>query len=177
MPIHAGAARRLPRGDERFWLGMNRAQLDSAITAHGDTVISNGTAFVVCAVDEPRVQYVQYSFFRTPHDVDFLWRVTVGYRLDASSADFAAARDRLVRILGDPQVEALPTDAPSTFNTRREDSAQSATWSDDEIVVHLGARWTSSPDPGADRMLVTWVDRRLERLMDARRKKESAPKK
>jgi len=41
-------------------------------------------------------------------------------------------------------------------------------------AVQLGARWTGAPDPNADRMMVTWVDRRLQKLVEARRKKDKA---
>src|SRR6185436_19316250 len=92
--------------DGKFWLGMTRAQLDSAMVANADTVISNGTAFVVCRNDDPMVEYVQYSFFQPPHGTDFVWKVTVGYRLSASTADYAHARETLIRLLGEPQADS-----------------------------------------------------------------------
>lgn len=168
----------LSRGDGHFWLGMTRAQLDSAITARADTVVSNGTAFVVCRTGDPEVEYVQYSFFTPPHGADLLWRVTVGYRLTASTADFAQARAELTRILGDPQADSWNADdtPPSTFDTQVPETSQRVVWGDGETSVSLGARWTEAHDAKADRMLVTWVDRRLQRLVQARGIKKPAPK-
>jgi hypothetical protein len=135
-------------------------------------VITDDTAFLVCSGAERNIEYVQYSFWRAPHDLDLLWRVTIGYRLGATTRDFADARDRLVRVLGEPQREAAAD--PGATNQARA-GMQLVSWDDPFISVSLGARWTDHPDPGADRMLVTWTDRRMQKLMQARGKKE--PKK
>ena len=162
----------LPRGSEHFRLGMSRAQVDSAVAARKVAVISNGTAFLVCESDDPGVEYEQYSFFQAPHGVLFLWKVTLGYRLTASAGDFVAVRDRLRERLGEPVTDSgADPGPPDAGGNRPGPAAALAIWLDPSTVVRLGARWTDAPDRAADRMLLTWTDRRLQRTIDARRKK------
>jgi hypothetical protein len=162
----------LPRGNGDFRLGMARSQVDSAIAARGLTVISNGTAFLVCSSEDPTVEYEQYSFFRAPHGTDFLWKVTIGYRLGASKSDYATARERLRQLLGEPVTDSWQAgDDESSENSRPTPTSQRAVWADAAVAVQLGARWTDSSDPSADRMMVGWTDRKLQRLVEARRKK------
>ena len=73
----------LPRGNDLFRLGMSRAQVDSAVAGRKLAVLSDGTAYLVCASDDPLVEYEQYSFFLPPHGYEVLWKVTIGYRLEA----------------------------------------------------------------------------------------------
>lgn len=163
----------LPHGNDHFRLGMSRAQVDSAVAARGLSVISNGTAFLVCASDHPTVEYEQYSFFQAPHGMDFLWKVTLGYRLTASTADYAAVREELRRQLGEPATDSWDAGvASSPDDSRPAATTQQAVWADPSIAVRLGARWTGSPDRNADRMRVSWTDRRLQRLVEARRRKD-----
>lgn len=169
--LGAGPSTPLPRGNDHFRLGMLRSQVDSAVAARGLSVISNGTAFLVCASDDPRVDYEQYSLFRAPHGTDYLWKVTIGYRFDASAADFAAVREELRRQLGEPTTDTRDADGASSADGSHP-PAQQAIWADASTAVQLGARWTGAPDPSADRMLVSWTDRRLQRLVEARRKKD-----
>ena len=167
----------LPRGGDHFRLGMSRAQVDSAVSARGLDVISNGLTFLACRSDDPAIEYEQYSFFQMPHGMLLLWKVTLGYRLDASAADFAAARGELRRRLGEPASDSgsMGGETPST-ESRPGPQAGQAIWTDSFTIVQLGARWTGAPDRSADRMMVTWTDRRLQRLVDARRKKATASK-
>ena len=57
--IAASFASSLPRGNDHFHLGMVRSQVDSAIAARGLSVISNGTAFLVCASENPTTTTIQ----------------------------------------------------------------------------------------------------------------------
>jgi hypothetical protein len=165
----------LPRGNDHFQLGMLRAQVDSAVAARGLTVLSNGTAYLVCTSDDPRVDYEQYSLFQAPHGVEYLWKVTIGYRFDASPADFAAVRGELRRRLGEPATDTGDvSDATLVDGSHPTPTAQQAVWADASTAVQLGARWTHAPDPSADRMVVSWTDRRLQRLVEARRKNKSS---
>ncbi len=161
----------LPRGNDHFRLGMTRAQVDSAVAARGLEVVNDGGAFLVCGSDDPAVEYEQYSFFQAPHGMTLLWRVTVGYRLGSSRADLEAVRDTLVGRLGPPasdvgggppRVDAAGTPHPA--------AARQLIWVDPLTAVQLGARWGEEHERRADRMLVTWTDRRLQRLIEARRK-------
>ena len=175
LALGPGPSRPLPHGNDHFHLGMNRAQVDSAVAARGLAIISNGTAFLVCASDEPAGEYEQYSFFMAPHGLDLLWKLTIGYRLTASTADYAAVREDLRRILGEPDTDSWDAgDAASPADSRPSATTQQAVWADAFTAVQLGARWTGAPDPKADRMVVTWVDRRLQRLVEARRKKDKS---
>ena len=163
----------LPRGNELFRLGMSRAQVDSAVAARELEVLSDGPAFLVCASDDPAVEYEQYSFFQAPHGLEILWRVTLGYPLDASRKDLDRVRDRLEQQLGPPAGdtgERLAGEGPPGEEPLA--PARKVTWVDRLTAVQLGARWGAESDRRADRMLVTWTDRRLQRLIEARRKKD-----
>jgi hypothetical protein len=163
----------LPRGNEDFRLGMLRAQVDSAVAARKLDVISNGTAFLVCASDDPAIEYEQYSFFHAPHGIELLWKVTVGYRLETTHADLDTVRGELVKTLGPPASDtgALSGETPA-YGTPRPASQRKVTWVDPMTAVMLGARWSDQPPQPSDRMLVTWIDRRIQRLIEARRKKD-----
>jgi hypothetical protein len=49
-------------------------------------------------------------------------------------------------------------------------AARQVIWVDPVTAVQLGARWGADHERDADRMMVTWTDRRLQRLVEARRK-------
>ena len=168
----ASAPPPLPRGSDDFRLGMVRAQVDSSVVARKLPVISSGSAYLVCGSDDPRVEYEQYSFFRSPHGMTFLWRVTIGYHLGASREELEAVRAELQRLLGEP---ASDTGALAESDTASggppPPGARQVIWVDPLTAVQLGARWNNEPGRKADRMMVTWTDRRLQRLVDARRKK------
>lgn len=163
----------LPRGNDDFRLGMTRVQVDSAVAARRLEVISDGTAFLVIASHDPEVEFEQYSFFQAPHGIELLWRVTVGYRLESTRADLDTVRTELEKRLGPPvgDTGALGGE-PNASGEAPPASARRVTWADPAVAVLLGARWGAEPDRRADRMLVTWTDRRIQRLVEARRKKE-----
>lgn len=172
MSVAAPALATLPRGNHNFRLGMDRAQVDSALTARKVPIISNGTAFLVCGSEDPLVEYEQYSFFRVPHGADILWRVTIGYRLNASPADYAAAREDLLRTLGEPTTDTWKAgDEVPPLEQQKVMMSQRVIWADAAVVVQLGGRWSDAQDASADRIIVGWTDRRLQRLVEARRKK------
>ena len=164
---------RLPHGCDNFLLGMSRAQVDSAVASRGLSILSDGTAFLVCASDEPAAEYEQYSFFRDPSGANFLWKVTIGYRLDASRKDYAAVHERLEGQLGKVAVDSwTPADTSSSDLSRPKAAAHKTVWVDEFTTVQMGARWSGATDPNAARMMVSWVDRRLQRYVEARRKKD-----
>ena len=161
----------LPRGSDDVRLGMSRAQVDSAVTARKLAVMSSGSAYLVCASDDPGIEYEQYSFFQAPHGLTFLWRVTIGYRLATPEEDFDLILAELARRLGEPASDTgpaarpgAPADAPPARTARK------VIWVDPQTAVQLGGRWGDEQTRKADRMMVTWTDRRLQRLVDARRK-------
>jgi hypothetical protein len=168
----ASAAAPLPRGNGDFRLGSFRAEVDSTVAARGLTVLSSGTAFLACASDDPDVEFEQYSFFQAPHGIVLLWRVTIGYRLGTSRADLDSVLVDLRHDLGEPSSD---TGAAAERDPRTEGplppGARSVIWADPSTAVQLGARWSDEPPQPSDRMMVTWTDRRLQRLVEARRKK------
>jgi hypothetical protein len=169
---NARAAERLPRGDHRFRLGMSRAQVDSALTARRETVLSNGVGFLVTAGDDPLTEYVEYRFFRAPHGLETVWRVTIGCRIGASTAEFAAAREGLIRLLGEPASDSWNAgDVEAPGAAKPPGIEHSVAWGDGVTGVHLGGRWTDEENRDADRMKVTWTDRRLQRIVAANARK------
>lgn len=163
----------LPRGNDRFRLGWSRVQVDSAVAARRLAVISDGTAYLVCGSDDPAVEFEQYSFFLPPHGEHTLWKVTLGYRLESSRADLDSVRVRLAARLGAPNADTDANVPPSDgYGHRPMPAERQVTWVDPSTSVRLGGRWTEQPDRNADRMLVTWTDRHIQRLMEARRKKD-----
>ena len=167
----ASAAPPLPRGSADFRLGVSRAQVDSAVAARQLPVISNGNAYLVCGSDDPRVEYEQYSFFQAPHGMRFLWKVAIGYQLGASRGELDTVLTELRVLLGEP---ASDTGALTESGTPAGDpppTVRQVIWADPLTVVQLGGRWGDEQGRVADRMMVTWTDRRLQRLVDARRKK------
>jgi hypothetical protein len=156
----------LPDGDGNFHLSATRAQVDSSIAARGLHVISDGSGFLATTSDDSLVDFEQYVFFSTPQGPSLLWRVTLGYRLDATREQFAAVEEDLRQLLGDPTVEPPFANTPEGRAAERRLS-----WGDTSVKVQLGARWNPEGDPESNRMRVTWTDARLQRLIDARRKK------
>ncbi len=161
----------LPRGTEDFRLGISRAQTDSAVAARSLPVISQGSAFLVCGSDDPTVEYEQYSFFLAPHGVTRLWKVTIGYRLGTAREDLDLVLADLGRRLGKPASDTGGSTGKTTVTGEPVlPAARQVIWVDPSTAVQLGARWGAEHERQADRMMVTWTDRRLQRLVEARRK-------
>jgi hypothetical protein len=162
----------LPRGSDDFRLGMSRAQVDSAVAARKLPVVSSGGVFLVCGSDDPAIEYEHYAFFQAPHGMTFLWRVTIGYRLEASREDLDMVLGDMQRRLGEPASDTGRETRPGTAAGAPPPlAARQVIWADPFTAVQLGGRWSEQPDRAADRMMVTWTDRRLQRLVEARRKK------
>ena len=70
-------------------------------------------------------------------------------------------------LLGDPAIEPPLANTPEGRAAERRYS-----WGDPSVKVQLGACWNLAGDAEGNRMRVTWTDSRLQRLIDARRKKE-----
>ena len=110
-----------------------------------------------------------YSFATTPLGPSFLWKVTVAYRVPYGRDRFETLRDALVGNLGRPgEVHASDPKAGS-FDDR-------VTWADERTAVQLGARWNDPQDPRVDRMILTWTDRRLQKLVEVQRRNKKNQK-
>jgi len=154
----------LPRGNLAFSLGWARTQVDSALASRNAEVISAGSDFISTTGETPDVEYVEYSFVPMAHRGALLWKVTYGYRIPTNREMFEGAKGTLLGDLGPPQDEHHADVASGDFEDK-------LTWADASTVVQLGARWTGRQD-NSDRMLVTWVDRRLQKLASIRQKSE-----
>jgi hypothetical protein len=156
----------LPRGTDDFRLAWSASQVDSALDARGVEVLSRGFDFVTTAGEQADVEYVQYSFATTPQGPSFLWKVTVAYRVPYGRDRFESLRDGMIGNFGRPgEVHASDPDA-GNFEDR-------VTWADERTAVQLGARWKEPQDPKVDRMIVTWTDRRLQKLVEVQRRKKN----
>ena len=163
----------LRRGNDHFRLGMSRAEVDSAVARRALEVMSNGTAFLVCGSNDPAIEYEQYSFFIPPHGEQLLWKVTLGYRLESTPTDLDSVMTRLTKLLGPPTSDSgANAVTPDVWGEHPLPPPRLVSWEDPSTSVRLGARWSREPDRDADRMLVTWTDRRIQRLVEARRKKD-----
>lgn len=163
----AGVERTLPRGNDHFRLAMTWADVDSAIAARGLEVISSSQDHITCVPDDPAAEFEQYSFLASPQGPSYLWRVTISYKVPYRRAGYDALRDVLTEALGAPDEVVAPDDSSAVHKV---------TWVDPSTAVQLGARWPVNPDARVDRMMVTWTDRRLQRLVEARRQKDRKPK-
>src|SRR5262245_42817527 len=176
LVLSAAGPSALPRGCDQFRLGMVRAEVDSAVAKRRLDVITDDTAFLVCGSDDPLIEYEQYTFFLPPHGEPTLWKVTLGYRLESSRTNLDSVRVRLERRLGAPSSDSDDNVPPSdVYGNRPMPAERQVMWVDAATSVRLGGRWSAEQDRNADRMLVTWTDRHIQRLIEARRKKDKAP--
>jgi hypothetical protein len=168
LATFAGASQPLPRGSHDFQLGFSHSQVDSAIAARGVEMISNGATYVACSNPSPAVEFEQYDFAPTIGGEGRLWRVWIAFRVPYARQDFDSLKTQLLVDLGEPSETNVPAaDDPA--------GVYKVTWVDASTSVQLGARWPERPDPRADRMMVVWTDRRLQKLVEAQRKQK--PKK
>ena len=162
----ANAGRSLPRGNDHFRLGMAWAEVDSSISARGLQVTSRSHEHLTCIPDDPAVEFEQYAFLATAQGPSYLWRVTIAYRVPYRRVDYDALRGDLTRNLGEPAEEVAPDDSSAVHKV---------TWVDPGVAIQLAGRWPEQPDARVDRMMVTWTDRRMQRLVEARRQKDKKP--
>ena len=153
----------LPRGDDNFQLGWTTTRVDSALGARGVPVLSRGYDFLTAAGERPEIEFVQYAFAPKPHGPSLLWKVTVAYRVPYTLEQFESVRGGLTGLLGAPDEERLADPEAGNLMSK-------ITWVDSRSAVQLGARWPEIQDPRADRMIVTWTDRRLQKQVEVQRR-------
>lgn len=155
-----GAAAGLPRGDDRFVLGMTRAALDKIVTERHVETISEFNHILATTSDDPAVEYERYRFVPSPHadQPDVLAEATFAWRVPYDRAAFEDAANLLRIKLGEPSDEQHSADQDRL------------SWTDGLVTVRLAARWTPVQDANADRMLLTWTDMRLRQSADASRR-------
>jgi hypothetical protein len=158
----AGASAPLPRGTKHFQLSTVRSQVDGDIQTRGLGVISTGPTYIACAGESPSVEFEQYDFAPSAGGETRLWRVWVAYRVPYARADFESLSAQMRAELGDPSEITTPTDDDPA-------GIHKLTWVDARTTVQIAARWPERPDPRADRMLVVWTDRKLQKLVEAQK--------
>jgi hypothetical protein len=160
----ATPAATLPRGDDQFQLGWSMTEVDSALAANGVEILWRGFDFITAA-GSPRAEFVEYRFAVTPDWPSLLWRVTTAYPAPYRREDFDGVRGTLEGLLGTPSDVKHPT-------PKSGDPEERVSWVDPLTSVQLGARWTEPQDPKVDRMVVTWTDRKLQKVVETQRRKQ-----
>jgi len=160
----AAASTSLPRGNDEFVLGAPRTEVAENVQSRGLEVLSSSPSHIACVGQSRGVEYEQYDFAPMVGGEGRLWRVTIAYRVPYTRADFDSLRNQLVEDLkSDPgQIDEPQANDP--------DGVHKITWVDAATSVQLAARWPERPDPRADRMLLVWTDRKLQKLVEAQRK-------
>src|SRR5215831_643210 len=154
----------LPRGDDQFQLGMSMTQIDSTLSANNVEILSRGFDYITAA-GPPGVDFVEYRFAITPDWPSRLWRVTTAYPAPYRREDFDGVRGTLEGLLGQPSEVKHPS-------PKSGDPEERVTWADPLTAVQLGARWVEPQDPQIDRMVVTWTDRKLQKVVETQRRKQ-----
>jgi len=158
----ATPAATLPRGNDQFQLGWSMTEVDSTLAANNVEILSRGFDHITAA-GPPGVGFVEYQFAITPDWPSRLWQVTTAYPAPYRRQDFEGVRGTLEGLLGEPSEVKHP---------KTGDPEERVTWVDQLTAVQLGARWTEPQDPQVDRMVVTWTDRKLQKVVETQRRKQ-----
>ena len=163
-------SRPLPRGDRMFTLGMTRAAFETLATERGIEILSDQAGFLATTSDRDQVEFERYAFLGQGGAKPVLWRATIAYRVPYARPDFALIEAELRALLGDPTEVSEAND-----HELGRVPSRAVSWTDGITAVQLAGRWPEVQDPRADRMLVTWTDRKMKRAVDAVRKREREP--
>lgn len=157
----------IPRGTDDFTLGSSPEQVRFRIEERGLKVFSTGVDVVSCSSDDPRIEYETYEFFPGPHGATLLWRVTIAYRLPYPAEWVSDAETELAEVLGNP--DSTGSIGQGMFD---ENPSRMVVWGDARTQVKVGGRPNGAKIDPADRLYVTWTDRKLQRTIDARRRQD-----
>ena len=158
VAIPAFAAKSLPRGDDRFQLGMTRPQLDHQVAKRRLQILSVGRNNLAVSSDDDAVEFERYVIVPLKQK-DVLAEVLIAYRIPYARAAFDSVRDALVETLGAPTEHLAEGENPAGLDR------ESVSWTDGNVLVRLSARWTEFPDPQSDRMTVSWSDIQLRQAV------------
>jgi hypothetical protein len=161
-------------GDEvadNLRLGMPRAEFAQLIEHRHPTVISEVGGTLAIAGSQPSVEFERYEFTQqTPDQPARLWRITVAYRMPSDRARFDAVERDLEDRWGEPDERvsqpAVHGDPP--YERR--------VWRSGTVSVTLAGYPDGETAGDATRMQVVTVDRRLEGVAMADKKKSSSKK-
>ena len=154
----AVAAKGLPRGNDRFQLGMTRPELDHQVMKRRLQILSVGRNNLAVSSDDDAVEFERYVIVPLKQK-DVLAEVLFAYRVPHTRAGFDSVRDALIETLGAPTEHLAPGDNPAGLDR------ETVSWTDGRVLVRLTARWTEIPDPQSDRMTVTWSDIQLRQAV------------
>jgi len=154
----AVAAKGLPRGDDRFQLGMTRPELDHQVAKRRLQILSVGRNNLAVSSDDDAVEFERYVIVPLKQK-DVLAEVLLAYRVPYTRAAFDSVRDALVETLGTPTEHLAEGENPAGLDR------ESVSWTDGNVLVRLSARWTEFPDPQSDRMTVSWSDIQLRQAV------------
>jgi hypothetical protein len=152
------AGKPLPRGDDRFQLGMTRPELDYRVMKRRLQPLSVGRNNLAVSSDDPAIEFERYVIVPLKQK-DVLAEVMFAYHVPHSRAGFDSVRDALIETLGAPAEHLRPGENPAGLDR------ESVSWTDGRVLVRLTARWTEIPDPLSDRMTVTWSDIQLRQAV------------
>ena len=158
IALPALAGKGLPRGDDRFQLGMTRPELDHLVMKRRLQTLSIGRNNLAVSSDDPAVEFERYVIVPLKQK-DVVAEVLVAYRLPHTRAGFDSVRDALVETLGAPTEHLSEGENPAGLDR------ETVNWTDGRVLVRLTARWTEIPDPLSDRMTVTWSDIQLRQAV------------
>ena len=88
-------------------------------------------------------------YLKTREAVEAKYAEMIGYGYEAHGVPHEVGGGMYFALLNDP------------------DGLHKVTWVDVRTAVQLAARWPERPDPRADRMLLVWTDRQLQKLVEA----------
>lgn len=158
VALPAFAGKPLPRGDDRFQLGMTRPELDFRVMKRRLQPLSVGRNNLAVSSDDDAVEFERYVIVPLKQK-DVLAEVMVAYRLPHTRAGFDSVRDALIETLGAPTEHLPPGENPAGLDR------ETVVWTDGRVLVRLTARWNEIPDPLTDRMTVTWSDIQLRQAV------------
>jgi hypothetical protein len=153
-------------------VGMSRAEFAPAMERRHPTIISEVGGILAIESADPAVEFERYEFTQqTPDQPARLWRITLAYRAPADRARFDAVEDDLVAQWGSP------AESVSRGAEHGEPPYERRVWRAGVVSVTLAGYPDGETTGDVARLQVVTVDRRLEGVAMAERKRAAASKK
>ena len=153
-------------------VSMTRAEFDRVMERRHPTVISQVGGTLAFEGADPAVEFERYEFTQqTPDQPARVWRITLAYRTPADRARFDAVEDDLVSQWG------APAESVSRPAEHGEPPYERRVWRAGQVSVTLAGYPDGETTGEATRLQVVTVDRRLEGVAMAERKKAASAKK
>ena len=153
-------------------VGMTRAEFAKLMESRRPTLISEVGGALAIEGGEPGVEFERYEFTQqTPDQPSRIWRITFAYRMSADRTQFEAVEDSLVGHWG------APAERVSRAAEHGEPPYERRVWRSGNVSVTLAGCPDGETVTDATRLQLVTVDRRLEGVAMAERKKAPSPKK